>query len=82
MSDKTQPTYKNTKLGILSIREIEQIVFDNLILVQSFIFRNYETLDFSIETLCRLHDLLCSNLFEQAGKYRTHNVQMGNFDPI
>lgn len=82
MSDKTQPTYKNTKLGILSIREIEQIIFDNLILVQSFLFRNYETLDFSIETLCRLHDLLCNNLFEQAGKYRIHNVQMGNFEPI
>ncbi len=82
MNDKTQPTYKNTKLGILSIREIEQIVFDNLILVQSFIFRNYETIDFSVEIFCRLHDLLCNNLFEQAGKYRTYNVQMVNFEPI
>lgn len=39
-------------------------------------------MDFSIETLCRLHDLLSNNLFEESGKYRTHNVQMGGFEPI
>lgn len=76
MNDNTQPVYKTTKLGILSIREIEQIIFDNLILVQSFVFRNFETVAFSIETYCQIHQLLCGNLFEDAGKYRLHNVQM------
>lgn len=82
MNDKTQPTYKTTKLGILSINEIEQIIFDNLILVQSFVFRNFETLEFSVNTLCHLHELLWNNLFDHAGKYRKHNVQMGTFEPI
>ncbi len=82
MSDKTQPTYKETKLGILEIQEIEQIIFDNLILVQSYMYRNFETLPFSVKTLYHFHDLLCGNLFEKAGKTRKHNVQMGTFESI
>ncbi len=82
MEDNTLPIYKETKLGILSTREIEQIIFDNLILVQGYVYRNFETLSFSIETFCDLHASLCGNLFVNAGKWRTHNVQVGVFEPI
>ena len=82
MSDKTKPAYKQTKLWILSVQEIEHVIFDNLILVKSYLYRNYKRLDFSTDTLCVFHKLLCENLFEEAGKYRKHNVQMWDFEPI
>lgn len=82
MSDKTTPVFKETKLGVLSIQEIEQIIFDNLILTQSFIFRNYKELPFDINTLLLFHERLCGNLFENAGALRKHNVQIWSFEPI
>ncbi len=39
---KTKPSFKETKLGILEIKEIEWIIFDNLIQVKSYIFRNFK----------------------------------------
>jgi fido (protein-threonine AMPylation protein) len=82
MNDKTQPTYKETKFGVLEIQEIEQIIFDNLILVQAYLYKNYNTIDFSVAQLCHIHDLLVSSVFIGWGLYRTHNVQMGNFEAI
>ncbi len=82
MSDKTKPAYKQTKLWILNVQEIEHIVFDNLILVKSYLYRNYKKMDFSVDTLCFFHKLLCENLFDEAGKFRKHNVQMGDFEAI
>jgi len=82
MKDATKPVFKNTKLGILDIKEIEHIIFDNLILVQKYVYQNFDTISFSSETLCQLHSLLCDNIFDFAWTYRKHNVQVGLFDPI
>lgn len=78
---KTPVTYKETKLGVLEIREIEKIITENLALVQKYVFRNATTLDINQETLKKLHQLLTGNLFEQAGEYRKHNVELGDFKP-
>ncbi len=79
---KTEPTFRETKLGILEIREIEGIIFDNLIYVKSYLFRKYESLDFSVETFLLIHKMLGENLFNQAWKYRLHQVQLWDFTPI
>ena len=78
---KTPVTYKETLQGTLEIHEIEKIVMDNLIKVQKFVFRNYGKLPIGEQTAKQLHQLLAANLFEEAGKYRTHNVQLGSFEP-
>ncbi len=78
---KTPTTYKETLQGILGIHEIEKIVLDNLIKVQKFVFRDYTKLTIDEQTAKRLHRLLAANLFEEAGEYRTHDVQLGSFEP-
>ena len=35
---KTNPTFRETKLGILPVEMIENIIFDNVILTKSYIF--------------------------------------------
>ncbi len=79
---KTEPSFMETKLGILEIKEIEWIIFDNIIQVKSYIFRNFKNMDFNIETFCLIHKLLWENLFENSWKYRLHQVQLWNFTPI
>ena len=79
---KTEPTFRDTKLWVISIEMIENIIFDNVVLVKSYIFENYRTLDFSIETLLNIHSLLCENLYKDAGKIRIHNVQVWDFTPM
>lgn len=61
---------------------IESIIFDNVILVKSYIFEQYKTLGFNMETLLLLHKMLCENIYPEAGMYRKHNVHVGDFDPI
>lgn len=79
---KTTPSYRETKYGILSIHEIEGNIFDNLIQTKLFLLRNIHSLSWNIETFCQIHSLLCGNLFDEAGKYRLHQVQLGAFTPI
>ena len=79
---KTTPSYRETKYGILSITEIEGVIFDNLIQTKAYLLRNYETLEWTIETLCTIHSLLCSSHFDDWGKYRKHQVQLWSFIPI
>ncbi|MDP2104264.1 MAG: Fic family protein [Candidatus Gracilibacteria bacterium] len=79
---KTEPTFRETKLGVLPIEMIESIIFDNVILVKSYIFEQYKILDFSVETILLFHKMLCENLYPEAGLYRKHNVRMGNFNPV
>lgn len=78
---KTPTIYKETLQGIVEIHEIEKIVMDNLIKAQKFVFRNYVKLTIDEQTAKHLHRLLAANLFEEAGKYRTHDVQLGSFEP-
>lgn len=79
---KTEPTFRETKLWVLPIEMIENIIFDNVILTKSYIFENYKTLDFNTQTLFILHKILCENLYNEAGNYRKHNVKMWDFEPI
>ncbi len=79
---KTTPTYRETKYGILSITEIEGVIFDNLIQTKAYLLRNYATLEWNIETLCTIHALLCGSHFSEWGQYRKHQVQLGDFIPI
>ena len=79
---KTTPSYRETKYGVLSISEIEGVIFDNLIQTKAFILRNYRNLEWNIETLLHIHRLLAWSHFEEAGSYRKHQVQLGDFTPI
>lgn len=79
---KTEPTFRETKLWILSIEMIEGIIFDNVILVKSYIFENFKTLEFNISTLLLLHKMLWENLYSEAWNYRKHNVQVWDFVPM
>lgn len=79
---KTKPTFRETKIGILPIEMIENIIFDNVVLTKSYIFENYKNLDFSINTISILHKMLCENLYTEAENYRRHNVKIWDFKPI
>jgi fido (protein-threonine AMPylation protein) len=79
---KTEPSFRETKLGILEIKEIEWIIFDNLIQVKSYIFRNFKNINFNVETFCLIHKLLWENLFDNSWKYRLHQVKLWDFTPI
>jgi len=79
---KTKPSFRETKFWILEMKEIEWIIFDNLIQVKAYIFRNFKKLDFNIKTFSLIHKLLCGNLYENAWKYRLHQVQLWDFTPI
>ena len=43
LMNKTTPTYRETKFWILSIPEIEGIIFDNLIQTKAFLLRNHRS---------------------------------------
>lgn len=79
---KTTPSYRDTKYGILSIAEIEGVIFDNLIQTKAYLLRNYKTLSWDIDTLLLIHTLFCGSHFKEAGTYRKHQVQLGDFTPI
>ena len=79
---KTKPTFRETKLWILWVEMIENIIFDNIILVKSYVFENYKNLDFNIDTILLFHKMLCENLYVEAWSYRKHNVQVWDFTPI
>lgn len=78
---KTPVTYKETLQGILEIHEIERIIMDNLVKVQKYLFRNYKKLPIGEETAQKFHKILAGNLFEEAGRYRKHDVELGIFQP-
>lgn len=78
---KTPVTYKDTKLGVLEIHEIEKIITDNLALVQKYIIRHFDVLSVNQETAKKLHRLLAHNVYEAVGSYRKHNIQLGSFHP-
>lgn len=54
---------------------------DGLIQVQKYLFRNYRHLPIGQPTTQKLHKLLAGSLFLDAGRYRTHDVQLGSFQP-
>jgi fido (protein-threonine AMPylation protein) len=79
---KTEPFFRDTKLWTLPIEMIENIIFDNVVLAKSYIFKNYKSLDFSLDTLFLLHKMICENLYNEAWNHRKHNVKMWDFEPI
>ena len=78
---RTPQTHRETLFGILSQREIETMITDNLAVVQKYVIRQSAQLPLTQTTVQRLHALLCGNLYPDAGRYRTHNVQLGGFEP-
>ena len=52
-----------------------------LAVVQKYIIRQSAELPLTQITVQRLHTMLCGNLYSDAGRYRTHNVQLGFFEP-
>src|SRR3989338_8221792 len=78
---KTPTTYKETKLGILEMREIEKIIAENLALTQKYVIRNCDTLSINRDLAKQLHAQLAGNLYQEAGVYRKHNVRLANFEP-
>lgn len=78
---KTKPTYKTTKLGVLSVREIEAGITDNLVSVRVFILRNFKKLEIGCDLAKDLHSKLAGNLFEEAGEFRKRNVRVGAYNP-
>lgn len=78
---KTPVAYKETKQGILEIHEIERIIMDNLVNVQKYVFRNYKKLPIGEAIAQKLHGFLAGSLFEEAGQYRKHDVELGAFQP-
>jgi len=79
--DKTKPSYKETKFGILPIQEIENLISINLITVRSYILRNYKKLTISIDLAKELHSKLAENIFNEAGNFRKTEVTIGNYKP-
>lgn len=78
---KTPVTYKETLQGVLTVSEIEAGIMDNLAKVQKYVFRNFKKLPIGNTTAKRLHQLLAATLFAEAGNYRRHDVQLGEFRP-
>ncbi len=78
---KTPHSHRETLLGILSQREIETMVTDNLAIVQKYVIRQSARLPLTQITVQRLHHMLCGNLYPDAGRYRKHNVQLGVYEP-
>lgn len=73
---KTTPTYKKTKLWILEIKVIENIIFDNIILVKTFILNNYNNLDLSTFSWTKRND------FIDAMKKATFNNDLSNLEKL
>lgn len=78
---KTKPTFKKTKFGILSVREIEAGITDNLANVRAYVLRNYETMIIGIDLAKDLHLKLAGNLFDEAGDFRKKEVSVGDYEP-
>lgn len=79
---KTEPSFRETKLWILQVEMIENIIFDNVFLVKSYIFENYKSIDFNVDTLLLLHKMLCENIYTDAWNYRKHNVKVWDLTPV
>ncbi|MEA2065271.1 MAG: Fic family protein [Patescibacteria group bacterium] len=78
---KTQPTFRETKFGILPIVEIENNITNNLISVRVYILRNYKKLNIGIKLAKDLHLKLSGSLFDEAGNFRKRQVELGEYEP-
>ncbi len=79
---KTTPAYRETRFGIVSITEIEGMIFDGVIQTKAYILRNAHHIEWDMTIFIHIHELLCGNIFENGGQYRTHSVQVWDFTPI
>lgn len=77
----TKPSYYETLFGVLSIKEIESLITDNLILTRFYIASHYYKLTINGLLLKDLHKKLAGNIFETAGNFRKTEVQVGNYKP-
>ncbi|MCK5320377.1 Fic family protein [Candidatus Parcubacteria bacterium] len=78
---KTKPSYRETKFGILSIREIEALITDGVANVNAFLLREFKNLPINIDTAKELHEKVAGHVFEEAGNFRKNEVKVGNYEP-
>ncbi|MFA5995172.1 MAG: Fic family protein [Patescibacteria group bacterium] len=78
---KTKPSYRETKFGILSIKEIEIMITDGVANVNAFLLREYDNLPINIETAKELHEKVAGYVFKEAGNFRKHEVTIGKYEP-
>ena len=52
---KTKPTYRETKFGILSVKEIEALITDGVANVNAFLLREFANLPIGVKTAKELH---------------------------
>lgn len=78
---KTKPSYRETKFGILSIREIEALITDGVANVNAFLLREFKNLPININTAKELHEKVAGHVFKKAGDFRKSEVKVGNYEP-
>ena len=78
---KTKPTYRETKFGILSVKEIEALITDGVANVNAFLLREFENLPIGIKTAKELHGKIAGHVFEEAGNFRKKEVTVGSYIP-
>ena len=78
---KTKPAYRETKFGILSIKEIEALITDGVANVNAFLLREFENLPIGVKTAKDLHEKIAGHVFDEAGSFRKREVRVGNCEP-
>jgi Fic family protein len=78
---KTKPTYRQTKFGVLSIREIETMITDAVANANVWILRDFENLPINAATAKELHKKIAGYVFNEAGEFRKTEVTVGAHEP-
>ena len=78
---KTKPTYRATKFGILSVKEIEVLITDGIANVNAFLLREFTNLSIGVKTAKELHEKIAGHVFNEAGDFRKKEVIIGNYEP-
>ena len=78
---KTKPTYRATKFGILSVKEIEVLITDGIANVNAFLLREFKNLPIGVKTAKELHEKIAGHVFNEAGDFRKKEVIIGNYEP-
>src|SRR3989344_2632186 len=58
---KTKPTYRATKFGILSVKEIEVLITDGIANVNAFLLREFTNLSIGVKTAKELHEKIAGH---------------------
>ena len=78
---RTKPTYRETKFGILSVKEIEALITDGVANVNAFLLREFANLPIGVKTAKELHQKIAGHVFDEAGSFRKKEVTVGSYVP-